>query len=87
MLHEAYLGLQFSSHNQPFHIICLFSPDLQSDKIIISWISMMKLRLFVAPTSTFQTSKSHIFSLDSVPVDLPEENGIFLKIYKFQVMI
>ena len=59
--------------------MCLISPNLQSDEIIISWILRMKLGLFVAPTSSVQTSKSHIFSLDSVPVDLSEENIFFLK--------
>ena len=79
MSHEAKLGLQFSSQNQPFNNICLFSPNLQSDEIIISWILMMKLELFVAPNPSIHNSNSQILSLDSVSVDLPEENEIFLK--------
>ena len=39
----------------------------------------MKLGLFVAPNSSVQKSTSQILGLDSTPVDLTEENRIFLK--------
>ena len=79
MSHEANFRPKFSSENQSFNIICLISPNLQWDEIIKSWISMMKLGLFVAPNSSMHISNSQILSLDSVSVILPEENKIFLK--------
>ena len=77
--HETFLNLYFKIQNIHFNVVCLVSPNLQSEEIIISWMSMMQLGMLIAPNSSIHQNNQQILRVDNEPKDLTMENKVVLK--------